>query len=129
MSREEFLADTRTQQAVILNLYRRCLHRARAAQAPRQQPHRRLKGSLMSSNEQALLDKLKALPPQQRAEVEDFVDFLTAKARKRAAIDRLLAIAPALEAAGVEPMSDEEINAEIKAARAERRARRQQEPK
>ena len=83
----------------------------------------------MSSNEQALFDKLKALPPQQRAEVEDFVDFLTAKARKRAALDRLLAIAPALEAAGVEPMSDEEINAEIKAARAERRARKQQEPK
>jgi hypothetical protein len=82
----------------------------------------------MSSNEQALFDKLKALPPQQRAEVEDFVDFLTAKARKRAAMDRLLAIAPTLEAAGVEPMSDEEINAEIKAARAERRARRQQVP-
>jgi hypothetical protein len=61
--------------------------------------------------------------------VEDFVDFLTAKARKRAAIDRLLAIAPALEAAGVEPMSDEEINAEIKAARAERHARKQQEQK
>jgi hypothetical protein len=83
----------------------------------------------MSSNEQALFDKLKALPPQQRAEVEDFVDFLTAKARKRAALDRLLAIAPALEAAGVEPMSDEEINAEIKAARVERRARKQQEQK
>jgi hypothetical protein len=83
----------------------------------------------MSSNEQALFDKLKALPPQQRAEVEDFVDFLTAKARKRAALDRLLAIAPALEAAGVQPMSDEEINAEIKAARAERRARKQQEQK
>lgn len=83
----------------------------------------------MSSNEQALFDKLKALPPQQRAEVEDFIDFLTAKARKRAAMDRLLAIAPALEAAGVEPMSDEEINAEIKAARAERRARKQQEQK
>jgi hypothetical protein len=83
----------------------------------------------MSSNEQALFEKLKALPPQQRAEVENFVDFLTAKARKRAAMDRLLAIAPALAAAGVEPMSDEEINAEIKAARAERRARRQQEPK
>jgi hypothetical protein len=83
----------------------------------------------MSSNEHKLLDKLKALPPQQRAEVEDFVDFLATKARKRAAIDRLLAIAPALEAAGVEPMSDEEINAEIKAARAERRVRRQQQPK
>jgi hypothetical protein len=83
----------------------------------------------MSSNEQALFEKLKALPPQQRAEVENFVDFLTAKARKRAAMDRLLAIAPALEATGIEPMSDEEINAEIKAARAERRARRQQEPR
>lgn len=83
----------------------------------------------MSSNEQALFEKLKALPPQQRAEVEDFVDFLAAKARKRAAIDRLLAIAPAVEAAGIEPMSEEEINAEVKAARAERRARKQQEQK
>lgn len=77
----------------------------------------------MSSNEQALFDKLKALPPQQRAEVEDFVDFLTAKARKQAAFDRLLAIAPALQDAGIEPMTAEEIDAEIKAARTERRAR------
>ena len=53
-----------------------------------------------------LLEKLKALPPEQRAEVEDFVDFLAARAEKQAALDRLLAIAP-----------------EIKAARAERRAR------
>jgi hypothetical protein len=27
-------------------------------------------------NDQALIEKLKALPPQRRAEVEDFVDFL-----------------------------------------------------
>jgi hypothetical protein len=81
----------------------------------------------MSSNERVLFEKLKALPPQQRAEVEDFVDFLTAKTRKRAALDRLLAIAPALEAAGIEPMSEEEIAAEVKAARAERRARAQPE--
>lgn len=78
----------------------------------------------MSTHEQALFEKLKALPQQQRAEVEDFVDFLVAKTRKRAAFDRLLAIAPALEAAGAEPMSEEEIAAEIKAARAERRARK-----
>ena len=83
----------------------------------------------MSSSEQVLFDKLKALPPQQRAEVEDFVDFLAAKTKKRAAFDRLLAIAPALEAAGVEPMSEEEIAAEIKAARAERRARNQVQTK
>jgi hypothetical protein len=48
---------------------------------------------------------------------------LAAKAKKRAAIDRLLAIAPALEAAGVSAMSEDEIAAEVKTARAERRAR------
>lgn len=72
---------------------------------------------------EALIEKVKALPPEQLAEVEDFVDFLSARARKRAALDRLLAIAPALEAAGGAPMSMEEINAQVKAARAERRAR------
>jgi hypothetical protein len=73
--------------------------------------------------EQALMSKIRTLTPQQMAEVEDFVEFLAAKSRKNAALDRLLAIAPALEAAGVPPMSEDEITAEIKAARAERRAR------
>lgn len=77
----------------------------------------------MNAQAEQLLEKLKALPPERRAEVEDFVDFLTAKARKQAAFDRLLAIAPALAAAGVEPMTEDEVNAEIKAARTERRAR------
>jgi hypothetical protein len=77
----------------------------------------------MNAQAEQLLEKLQALPPERRAEVEDFVDFLAAKARKQAAFDRLLAIAPALAAAGVEPMTEDEINAEIKAARAERRAR------
>ena len=75
--------------------------------------------------EQSLISKLRTLSPQQVAEVEDFVEFLAAKSKKRAAIDRLLSIAPALEAAGVEPMSEDEIAAEVKAARAERRAREQ----
>lgn len=77
----------------------------------------------MSMTDEVLLETLKSLPAEQRAEVEDFVEFLAAKAKKRAAWDRLLAIAPALEAASVAPMSEEEIAAEIKAARAERRAR------
>lgn len=80
-------------------------------------------------DDQVLIEKLKGLPPQQRAEVEDFVDFLATKTRKRAALDRLLAIAPALEAAGIEPLSEEEIDAEVKAARAARRARKQEPPK
>ena len=78
----------------------------------------------MNANvEQTLMSKIRALSPQQVAEVEDFVEFLTAKARKRGAFDRLMAIAPALEAAGATPMGEAEIAAEIDAARAERRAR------
>ena len=49
--------------------------------------------------EQSLLSKLRVLSPQQVAEVEDFVEFLAAKSRKRQALDRLLAVAPAIEAA------------------------------
>ncbi|MDR2216116.1 MAG: DUF2281 domain-containing protein [Nevskiaceae bacterium] len=72
-----------------------------------------------------LIQKLRNLPSPQRAEVEDFVDFLAAKTQKRAAFDRLLAIAPTLQAAGAEPLSEEDIAAEIQVARAERRAHRQ----
>ncbi|MEW6678720.1 MAG: hypothetical protein AB1421_12440 [Pseudomonadota bacterium] len=60
---------------------------------------------------------------KQIQEVEDFIEFLTGKARRRAALDRLLAIAPALEVAGAEPITEEEVATEINAARAERRAR------
>lgn len=73
--------------------------------------------------EQNLLSKLRTLSAQQVAEVEDFVEFLAAKSKKRAALDRLLAIAPALAAAGAEPLSEDEIDAEVQAARSERRAR------
>lgn len=75
--------------------------------------------------EQALISKLRTLSPQQVAEVEDFVEFLASKARKSTALDRLLAIAPALEAAGVAPMTEEEIAAEVKAARQARRVHEQ----
>lgn len=73
--------------------------------------------------EQTLISKIRTLSPQQMAEVEDFVEFLAAKSMRRAAMDRLLAMAPALEAAGAAPMSEDEIAAEVKAAREERRAR------
>jgi hypothetical protein len=73
--------------------------------------------------EQTLISKIRTLSPQQVAEVEDFVEFLVAKSSRRAAMDRLLAMAPALEAAAAAPMSEDEIAAEVKAAREERRAR------
>ncbi len=70
-----------------------------------------------------LISKIRTPLPQQVAEVQDFVEFLAAKCKRRAAFDRLLAIAPAREAAGVEPISEDQIAAEVSAARAERRTR------
>ena len=75
-----------------------------------------------AATEQSLISRINTLSPQQVAEVADFVEFLATRQAKQAAWDRLLAVAPALETAGVEPMSMDEINAEVKAARAERRA-------
>jgi hypothetical protein len=43
--------------------------------------------------------------------------------RRRQAADSLLSIADRVAAAGIEPMSMEEINAEVKAARAARKER------
>ena len=77
----------------------------------------------MTSSEQNLMSKIRTLSPQQVAAVEDFVEFLAAKSRKQAALDRLLAVAPTLEAANAAVPDEVEIAAEIDAARAERRAR------
>jgi hypothetical protein len=74
----------------------------------------------MPADTQALIEKIEALPAERRAEVEDFVDFLSAKARRQAALDRLLAIVPALEAAGAPPGTEEEVAAEVEAVRAAR---------
>jgi hypothetical protein len=74
---------------------------------------------------EALIEKLKSLPPEQRAEVEDFVDFLKArKERARdAAAQRLGEAFKKLDALNQTPPTPEEVQAEIDAARAERRAR------
>lgn len=37
----------------------------------------------MSATEQALLEKIRQLPPQRLAEVEDFVDFLRAREERQ----------------------------------------------
>lgn len=49
--------------------------------------------------EQNLIAKIGKPSPPQIAREQDFVEFLSAKVSKRAALDRLLATAPALEAA------------------------------
>lgn len=77
----------------------------------------------MATRLQDLLEKLESLPSKRLAEVEDFVDFLARRESRSAALDRVLAVAPALEAAGEPRMTEEEVAGEIKAARAERRER------
>lgn len=74
---------------------------------------------------QAFIEKLKKLPPERLAEVEDFVDFLRARDEQArdAAADRLGEAMTKLAALEIPPMSEDEVQAEIDAARRERRER------
>ena len=80
---------------------------------------------MSASGEKALLEKYRSLPPQRQAEVLDFVDFLGERAaqERSEAATRLGEAFKKLDALDEPPMSAEEIQAEIDAARAERRGR------
>ena len=71
--------------------------------------------------DEALLQKIRELPPDRQAEVEDFVEFLAAKDRRRTAPDRLRTALERLASDPLPPMSSDEVNAEIEAYRAEQR--------
>lgn len=79
----------------------------------------------MSANTRTLIDKLQRLPSDRQAEVEDFVDFLEKRAaqERSAAAVRLGEAFSKLDALNEPAPSTEQIEAEIDAARAERRAR------
>jgi hypothetical protein len=76
----------------------------------------------MSVNDQVLIEKLKALPPQRRAEVEDFVDFLKNREEQNRseAAKRLGEAFKKLDALNLPPLSEDDVQAEIDAARRER---------
>jgi len=80
----------------------------------------------MGASPERLLEKLKTLPPQRLAEVEDFVDFLKGRDEPaRAAASRRLGEAMArLDALDLAPLTADEVQAEIQAARTERRSAR-----
>lgn len=71
-----------------------------------------------------LIQKLQELPPQRLAEVEDFVEFLAARELRNTAGARLGASLAKLDALNLPALSDDEINAEIQAARQERTMQR-----
>jgi hypothetical protein len=82
-------------------------------------------GAAMPANTQALIEKIRALPVERIAEVEDFVDFIRLReerARDEAA-ERLGRAFEKLDALNAPPLTPEEVQAEIDATRAERRAR------
>lgn len=66
-----------------------------------------------------LLEKLKELPPERRAEVSDFVDFLIAKDRA-AALKDFLAVANEAAKPGVPALSSQEIEGVLSVIRAAR---------
>jgi hypothetical protein len=78
----------------------------------------------MKIDPQALMQKILALPEDRRAEVADFVDSMAGELRRRDALKAFLAVAPAIEAAGLTPPTEEEILAEVKAVRREMRRER-----
>lgn len=77
----------------------------------------------MTAIEANLIEKLKRLPPSRVAEVVDFVDFLAAREERAAAAQRMTEALNKLDALNLPPISDEEIEEEVQAARRERRAR------
>lgn len=79
----------------------------------------------MSANLRTLIDKLQSLPSDRQAEVQDFVEFLQKRdtEERSEAARRLGEAFKRLDALDEPPMSSEEIQIEIDAARAERRAR------
>jgi hypothetical protein len=78
----------------------------------------------MATVEPTLIQKLEKLPANRLAQVADFVEFLTAREARAEAGARLGEALAKLDALNLPPVSDEEIEAEIQAARQERAARR-----
>lgn len=72
----------------------------------------------------ALIQKLQQLPQPRLAEVEDFVEFLTARESRSIAATRLGESFTNIDKLNLPELSDEEIDAEIQAARKERNAQR-----
>lgn len=77
----------------------------------------------MTMIETKLLEQLKKLPPGKVAEVVDFVDFLAAREDRAAASRRLGEGLARLDALNLSPISEDEIDAEVRAARGQRQAR------
>lgn len=76
----------------------------------------------MTAVETQLIERLKKLPPHRVAEVVDFVEFLSQREERAAAAQRLAQGLARLDALKLPEISEDEVEAEVQAARQERRA-------
>jgi Protein of unknown function (DUF2281) len=76
----------------------------------------------MTAIELQLMERLKKLPPSRVAEVFDFVEFLASREERAAAAQRLTEGMARLDALNLPPVSEDEVEAEVQAARLARRA-------
>ncbi len=76
----------------------------------------------MTAIETQLMEGLKKLPPNRLAEVVDFVEFLAAREVRAAAAQRLTEDLARLDALNLPPVSDDEVEDEVQAARRDRHA-------
>lgn len=81
------------------------------------------KGNAMTTIEAQLIERLKKLPPSRVAEVVDFVEFLSQREERAAAAQRLTQGLARLDALSLPPFSEDEVEAEVQAARQARRPR------
>jgi hypothetical protein len=74
----------------------------------------------MTVIEARLIEQLKKLPPSRVAEVVDFVEFLASQEERTAAAQRLTEGLARLDALNLSPICEDEVEAEIQAARQEK---------
>lgn len=77
----------------------------------------------MTAIETQLIEQLKKLPPSRVAEVLNFVSFLASREERAAAAQRLTEGLARLDALELPDISEDDVEAEIQAARLERHTR------
>ena len=81
------------------------------------------KENAITAIEVQLIERLKKLHPSRVADVVDFVEFLSQREERAVASQRLTAGLARLDALNLPPISEDEMEAEIQAARQERRSK------
>lgn len=75
--------------------------------------------------DEALIARINQLPPERRAQIEDFVNFLAAQERRREAAQALRAMWAKLPQEELTPEIEQMIVEEVRAMRAEKLAARE----